>query len=103
DRPPLDAVAAYRYLYNRPTRFDQHWVTRYVQRHGFYPLGSLVEFSHGYLAWVLGVDERGQPDRVRVVRNLRRRDVFYDDEIGRVDFDQLGRLTGPAQPHRHDL
>ncbi|WP_447554975.1 HD domain-containing phosphohydrolase [Vreelandella sp. EE22] len=103
DRPPLDVVQAYRYLYNRPERFDRHWVTRYVQRHGFYPLGSLVEFSHGYLAWVLGVDDRGQPDRVRVVRNLHREGVFYDDEINRVDFDQLGRLTGPAQPHLYSL
>ncbi|WNL42080.1 PilZ domain-containing protein [Halomonas sp. PAMB 3264] len=103
DRPPLSAVQAYRYLYNRPARFDQHWVTRYVQRHGFYPLGSLVEFSNGYLAWVLGVDERGQPNRVRVIRNLRWDDAFYDDEVGRLDFEQLGRLTGAALPHLHDL
>ncbi|WP_447927692.1 HD domain-containing phosphohydrolase [Vreelandella sp. EE27] len=103
DRPPLDIVQAYRFLYNRPERFDQHWVTRYVQRHGFYPLGSLVAFSHGYLAWVLDLDERGQPNRVHVVRNTHREKVFYDDELGRVDFDQLGRLTGPAQPHLHGL
>lgn len=103
DRPALDAVKAYRYLYNRPERFDRHWVTRYVQRHGFYPLGSLVKFSHGYLAWVMALDERGQPSRVRVVRNLRRAGIFYDDEISRVDFDQLGRLVGSVQPERYGL
>ena len=103
DRPALDAVEAYRYLYNRPKRFDRHWVTRYVQRHGFYPLGSLVKFSHGYLAWVLALDERGQPSRVRVVRNLRHADIFYDDEISRVDFDQLGRLIESVQPERYGL
>ncbi|RUR56308.1 HD domain-containing phosphohydrolase [Vreelandella populi] len=103
DRPALDAVKAYRYLYNRPKRFDRHWVTRYVQRHGFYPLGSLVKFSHGYLAWVLALDERGQPSRVRVVRNLRHAGIFYDDEISRVDFDQLGRLVESVQPERYGL
>lgn len=103
DRPALDAVKAYRYLYNRPARFDHHWVTRYIQRHGFYPLGSLVRFSHGYLAWVLALDERGQPCRVRVVRNTRREGIFYDDEISRVDFDQLGRLVESVQPERYGL
>ncbi|PRY64476.1 HD-GYP domain-containing protein (c-di-GMP phosphodiesterase class II) [Vreelandella songnenensis] len=103
DRPALNAVKAYRYLYNRPARFDRHWVTRYVQRHGFYPLGSLVRFSHGYLAWVVALDERGQPCRVRVVRNTRREGIFYDDEIGRVDFDQLGRLVESVQPEHYGL
>lgn len=111
DRPALEAARAYRYLYQRPERFDRHWVTRYVQRHGFYPLGSLVQFSRGYLAWVLALDERGQPLRVRVVRNLHREHISYDDEIGRADFDQLGRLVGAAgsqhvglagSPHRLD-
>lgn len=103
DRPALGAVEAYRYLYNRPARFDHHWVTRYVQRHGFYPLGCLVRFSHGYLAWVLALDERGQPCRVRVVRNTRREGIFYDDDINRVDFDQLGRLVESVQPERYGL
>lgn len=103
DRPPLNAAQAYRFLYQRPESFDRHWVTRYIQRHGFYPLGSLVHFSRGYLAWVLALDERGQPLRVRVVRNLHRKRVGYDDEIGRADFDQLGRLTGSACPHHYGL
>ncbi|GHC26296.1 hypothetical protein GCM10010082_19310 [Kushneria pakistanensis] len=98
DRPGKTAIEAYRYLYHRPESFDKHWVTRYVQRHGFYPIGSLVKFSYGFLAWVMELDDSGQPRRVRVVRNLKREERTMNDILSRVDFAQLGTLEGLMRP-----
>ncbi|RKR07514.1 HD-GYP domain-containing protein (c-di-GMP phosphodiesterase class II) [Kushneria sinocarnis] len=103
DRQACTAIEAYRFLYNRPARFDKWWVTRYIQRHGFYPIGSLVKFSRGFLAWVLELDQHGQPERIRVVLNTARNRMTMDDVLGRVDFAQLGRLEGLAQPEQYGL
>ncbi|MFC0338066.1 HD domain-containing protein [Kushneria avicenniae] len=103
DRRGKTAVEAYRYLYHRPGRFDKHWVTRYIQRHGFYPIGSLVKFSSGYLAWVMELDDSGQPRRVRVVRYLGRDGRTMNDILSRVDFAQLGTLEGLMRPEGFGL
>ncbi|MFC0269484.1 HD domain-containing phosphohydrolase [Kushneria aurantia] len=103
DRDTFTAVEAYRHLYNLPQRFDRHWLTRYIQRQGFYPVASLVKFANGYLAWVMALDERGQPSRVRVVKNVHRRDINFNDELGRSDFCQLGELLGAVSPSQYDL
>lgn len=103
DRPAKTAIEAYRYLYNRPACFDKWWVTRYVQRHGFYPIGSLVKFTHGYLAWVMELDDAGQPSRVRVVRNISRSEIAMNSILTRVDFGQLGRLDRLVRPEAYQL
>lgn len=103
DRPAKTAIEAYRYLYNRPERFDKHWVTRYVQRQGFYPIGSLVRYSRGYLAWVMELDEVGQPSRIRVVRNTSRSELAMNHILSRVDFDQLGQLDRLVRPEAYRL
>ncbi len=103
DRPGKTAIEAYRYLYHRPECFDKHWVTRYIQRHGFYPIGSLVKFSGGFLAWVMELDDSGQPRRVRVVRNLKREERTMNDILSRVDFAQLGTLEGLMRPEGFGL
>ncbi|MFD2438227.1 HD-GYP domain-containing protein [Modicisalibacter luteus] len=103
DRPAKTAIEAYRYLYNRPERFDKGWVTRYVQRHGFYPIGSLVRYSHGYLAWVMELDGVGQPSRVRVVRNTSRSELAMNHILTRVDFGQLGQLDKLVRPESYQL
>ncbi|REC94709.1 HD domain-containing phosphohydrolase [Kushneria indalinina] len=97
------AIEAYRYLYHRPECFDKQWVTRYIQRHGFYPIGSLVKFSGGFLAWVMELDDSGQPRRVRVVRNLKREDRTMNDILSRVDFAQLGTLESLMRPEGFGL
>ncbi|MCM2973122.1 HD domain-containing phosphohydrolase [Larsenimonas suaedae] len=103
DRRASTAMEAYRFVYQRPEQFERHWVTRYVQRHGFYPIGSLVRFSRGYLAWVMRLDQSGQPTRVRVVRDLRQQDVVLNLVLERVDFAQLGELESLVSPEPYKL
>lgn len=103
DRMAYTAIEAYRYLYQNTKRYDRYWVSRYVQRQGFYPIGSLVHYSRGYLAWVVALDDRGQINRLRVVKNIYLGDLNYDDEVSRVDFQQLGQLKGLVQPEKYGL
>ncbi|WP_456269258.1 PilZ domain-containing protein [Kushneria sp. AK178] len=104
DRPAMTAIEAYRYLYHHPECFDKYWVTRYIQRHGFYPVGSLVRFSRGYLAWVMALDDSGQPRQVRVVRHQRgNHSRSMNDIMSRADFHQLGQLETSLHPENFQL
>lgn len=66
DRPAWRIDAIYRHLLSRPEQFDQRWVKRYIKQFGLHPIGSLVRFENGQLAWIQGLDARGHPDRVQL-------------------------------------
>ncbi|WP_458524978.1 HD domain-containing phosphohydrolase [Onishia taeanensis] len=65
---PIDAI--YKHLLSQPQRFDQRWVQRYIRHFGIAPIGSLVRYAGGQLAWVLLVDQRGLPARVQLTERL---------------------------------
>ena len=65
---PIDAI--YKHLLGQSQQFDQRWVQRYIRHFGIAPIGSLVRYAGGELAWVLGVDERGLPARVQLTNSL---------------------------------
>ncbi|GHB32251.1 HD domain-containing phosphohydrolase [Salinicola rhizosphaerae] len=102
DRKALTAIEVYRYLYHRPETFDRHWVTRYIQRQGFYPIGSLIRFSRGFLGWVMALTETGQPARVHVVFNGAN-GTPLDEIVSRIDFHLLGKPEGLVRPEAYDL
>ncbi len=66
DRPAWRIDAVYRHLLHSPHQFDPRWVKRYVQRFGLRPVGSLVRFSGGALAWVQRLDQQGKPFQVQL-------------------------------------
>lgn len=66
DRPAWRIDAVYRHLLSHPEQFDQRWVKRYIQRFGLYPIGSLVRFDGGQLAWIQALDAKGQPERIQL-------------------------------------
>ncbi|WP_136255281.1 HD domain-containing phosphohydrolase [Onishia niordana] len=69
DRPDREAWSIdgiYKYLLRHPHQFDQRWVKRYIRHFGIAPIGSLVRYAGGELAWVLNIDEQGQPARVQL-------------------------------------
>lgn len=98
-KPPLQI---FRDLHHASNEANRQWLTRYMKRHGVYPIGSLVQYSSGFLAWVMRLGEDGQPSRIRVVRNTRnpRR---LNQILGRADFGQIGTLERPALPQRFGL
>ena len=98
DRPAWLPLDIYRHIFNAGSQFDTASVNRYVKRYGFTPIGSLVAFSSGFQAWVMRLDARGQPSRVRVVRELthnKRMDQMLEGEA----LVQLGSLEGCVGRH----
>ncbi|MBB3182885.1 HD-GYP domain-containing protein (c-di-GMP phosphodiesterase class II)/c-di-GMP-binding flagellar brake protein YcgR [Halomonas fontilapidosi] len=69
DRPAWRIDAIYRYLLSQPEQFDQRWVKRYIKRFGLYPVGSLVRFGSGQLAWIQAHDAHGSPEQVQLTHS----------------------------------
>lgn len=56
DRPALPIHQIHRHLRQSPAQFDLRWVERYIDHFGMWPVGTLVRFAGGELAWVLSLD-----------------------------------------------
>ncbi len=66
DRPAWRIDAVYRHLLSSPGQFDPRWVKRYIQRFGLRPIGSLVRFGNGDMAWIQRLDQQGKPFQVQL-------------------------------------
>lgn len=88
----------YRRLYLRPTLYDRNWVAWLARRYSFYPIGSLVRFSSGALAWVMQLDERGMPSKVRLAQDAAQpdADIRLVADIERLD--HLGKPEDVVNP-----
>lgn len=99
-RSPL---AAYRRVNEAPQAYDKDILVAYIQHYGLYPIGSLVRFSCGFLAWIMDINAKGTPVTVRVVKNLAFRDVNLDTVLGVEDFHQIGKLECVVDPAEFGL
>ncbi|KAA0014493.1 phosphohydrolase [Billgrantia pellis] len=70
DRPAWRIDSVYRHLLKSPEQFDPSWVKRYVQRFGLRPVGSLVRFSGGAMAWIQRLDQQGKPFQVQLTERI---------------------------------
>lgn len=102
-RSGLTPLEAYRWVNNHPELFDSKWLTRYIQRYGIYPIGSLVKFSGGFLAWVMELNKNGLPSRVKVVKNLAFVDVTLNTVLSSIDYSQIGSLECVVCPEDFQL
>ncbi|GHC30541.1 hypothetical protein GCM10010082_25830 [Kushneria pakistanensis] len=102
DRPAWLALEIYRHIFNAGAQFDTGCANRYVKRYGFTPIGSLVAFSSGFQAWVMRLDARGQPSRVRVVRELTH-DKSMNQVLEGPELVQLGTLEGCVGRHDNHM
>ncbi|WP_110655605.1 HD domain-containing phosphohydrolase [Salinicola halimionae] len=103
DREAWPLVEAYRHLLNHPDVFDNVWVQRYVRLFGVTPVGSLVRYANGALAWVQRLDGQGRPSQVHVVLDTRSRHRRLDLVLAQRDLDQLGHLEGIVEPAKFQL
>ena len=89
DRPAWRIDAVYRHLLKAPGQFDPRWVKRYIQRFGLRPVGSLVRFSGGAMAWIQRLDQQGRPFQVQLTEAVeppgeRLGEVIRGDVVARL-------------------
>lgn len=96
--PPRTPLDAYRTIHEATSAYDKAVLVEYIQVYGLYPIGSLAKFSGGFLAWVIDIDSKGMPSRVKVVKNLRFPDTNISSELSSSDFTQIGKLEDIVNP-----
>ncbi|PMR77014.1 HD domain-containing phosphohydrolase [Billgrantia endophytica] len=101
-RSALTPLEAYRWVYNHDG-YDRKCLSRHVRRYGFYPVGSLIKYTGGFLAWVMEIDREGAPSQVRVVKNLAFRDSKLDTVLTGQDIRQIGKLEVVVDPANFQL
>ncbi|MFA5496236.1 MAG: PilZ domain-containing protein [Porticoccaceae bacterium] len=68
DGEAMDIAAVYAYLLARDGAYERHWIEAYRQHFGALPVGTLVRYPGGELAWVLRLDDDRQPVEVQLAR-----------------------------------
>lgn len=66
DRPAMPIDRIYRQLNAESQRFDGRWLQRYRAWFGEYPIGTLLRFGSGQLAWVRHLDREGNVAQVQL-------------------------------------
>ncbi|WP_110643014.1 HD domain-containing phosphohydrolase [Salinicola sp. CPA57] len=103
DREAWALVDAYRHVLGHADVFDNVWAQRYVRLFGVIPVGSLVKYASGALAWVQRLDAQGRPSQVHMVLNANSRQRRLDLVLAQRGLDQLGRLEGVVEPREYGL
>lgn len=98
DRKARSASHIYRHLLGCAERFDPLWVQRYVKHFGLVPIGSLVRFATGQLAWVQRLDRQGNPREVQLTNSA----ILPGKDMGEVlrdgEMARLGKLEAVVVP-----
>lgn len=95
---PRSPFSAYRRIYEASAAYDRKILLEYVQTYGFYPIGSLVKYTSGFLGWVVDIDKKGKPSVVHLVKNLRFPETNISSVVSRSDLAQVGKLVGIVDP-----
>lgn len=103
DRAAWPLLESYRHVLSSPASFDNRWAQRYVRRFGTIPIGALVRYSSGALAWVQRLDEQGKPAQVHMVLNAKSPQRRLDLTLTGADIAQLGRLEGMVTAEDYGL
>ncbi len=67
-RRPWSAEDIHDHLHASTHQFDRRWVDRHRAHFGRWPVGSLVRYPGGLLAWVRRLDGEGKPVEVQISR-----------------------------------
>tara|TARA_R110002049_G_scaffold116410_2_gene268914 strand:+ start:1039 stop:2772 length:1734 start_codon:yes stop_codon:yes gene_type:complete len=96
--PPRAPLDAYRRVHEADSAYDKTVLVEYIQVYGLYPIGCLTKYSGGFLAWVMDIDNKGMPNQVHIVKNLRFPDTNISSVIGQDDLPQIGKLQEIVNP-----
>ncbi|MNQ02424.1 Cyclic di-GMP phosphodiesterase response regulator RpfG [compost metagenome] len=94
DRPAQSIDSIYRHLLGSAGQFDPQWSQNYIRHFGLIPVGSLVRFSSGQLAWVRRLDREGQVAQVQLASSHEFPPQAAGALVGAGELASLGRIEG---------
>lgn len=97
DRPAFAIDAIYRHLLTC-SQLDPLWSQRYIRHFGMVPVGSLVRYASGPLAWVRSLDGEGQVVRVQLVASPPSSPDAAGELLSGAALVGLGRIEGLVVP-----
>ncbi|QTF08585.1 metal-dependent phosphohydrolase [Brenneria izadpanahii] len=96
--PPRTPLEAYRYINEAENAYDKAVLMEYIRTYGKNPIGTLVKYSGGFLAWVMDVNDKGEPIKVNITKNLRFPESNINSILSKSDLLQIGKLEGVVNP-----
>lgn len=100
---PLLPIDAYKKINKLSSAYDKIFLCSYIQLYGLYPTGCLAKFSGGFLAWIMDTGNKGQPEQVNIVKNLRFPDENLNIIISKSDLSQIGYIENIINPADYGL
>lgn len=98
DRKGLSTVSAWKFVDARLDEFDANWIHKYQQHFGGVPIGTLVKFEHGQLAWVVGLDKQRRISHVRLTPHKGAPDDKLGDVVELASLQEVGRIVDVIAP-----
>lgn len=98
DRAPQPIDAIYRHLLASTAQFDPQWSQRYIGHFGLIPIGSLVRFNSGQLAWVRRLDSDGQVAQVQLAASPLAASRMSGPLLGDAELIGLGQIESTVVP-----
>lgn len=85
---------SYAFLLRRPGKYDPLCIKRYVEHFGRHPVGTLLRYENGQLAWVLSLDDQGRPARIQLTDEPGPpHPQHLGDVLSGRELEVLGRVT----------
>lgn len=98
DRAPLPIDAIYRHLQASSAQLDPQWSQRYMRHFGLIPIGSLVRFVSGKLAWVRRLDGDGRVAQVQLTASPVFTPQLSGPLLSDAELSGLGQIENPMVP-----
>gem|GEM_PF-242347 len=92
DREGMTAEDTYRHLLDNRTQFDELWIEAYVRHFGVIPVGSLIRYESGQLAWVTRLDEKRHIHTVILTSDTKPPQDNLGDTVTGTALEKLGPI-----------
>ncbi len=101
--PPRTPLEAYRYINECDDAYDKTILIEYIRLYGPNPIGTLVKYSGGFLAWVMDINGRGEPTKINIIKNLRFPESNINSVLSKSDLLQIGKLERVVNPAEYGV
>ncbi|RUO20778.1 HD domain-containing phosphohydrolase [Aliidiomarina haloalkalitolerans] len=92
DREGMTAESTYRHLLQNQNLFDVDWIEAYIRHFGVIPIGSLIQFESGQLAWVTRLDDQRHIKAVVLTSDTQPPQDNLGDTVEGTALEKLGEI-----------